>query len=226
MLMRLIQLESVKKQYEMGDSIVMAVNNIDLTVNKGEFIAIMGPSGSGKSTVMNLVGCLDIPTLGSIYLENTDISHLEESDLASIRGRKIGYIFQKFNLIPTLTALENVMLPMVFQGISAEERKNKAIEWLKLVKLDHRTNHKPNELSGGEQQRVAIARALVNDPEIILADEPTGNLDTKTSQEIMRFLYQLNKQGKTIIVVTHNPEVARYASKIYQLMDGEIKDVI
>ena len=221
-----IQLQEVKKEYQMGDSIVTALSDVNLGIKRGDFIAIMGPSGSGKSTIMNLVGCLDLPSAGSIFLDNQDISHLEESDLASIRGRKIGYVFQKFNLIPTLTALENVMLPMMFQNISIENRKKIAVQLLKMVRLDHRMNHKPNELSGGEQQRVAIARALANDPEIILADEPTGNLDTKTGYEIMDFLKQLNKQGKTIIIVTHDPEIAEFANRTYHIRDGRIQDEI
>ncbi|MBS3163592.1 ABC transporter ATP-binding protein [Candidatus Woesearchaeota archaeon] len=221
-----IQLQEVKKEYHMGNSIVTALSDVNLGIKSGDFIAIMGPSGSGKSTIMNLVGCLDLPSKGSIFLDNQDISHLEESDLASIRGRKIGYIFQKFNLIPTLTALENVMLPMMFQEISIENRKKMATQLLKMVKLDHRMNHKPNELSGGEQQRVAIARALANNPDIILADEPTGNLDTKTGHEIMDFLKQLNQQGKTIIIVTHDPEIADFANQTYHIRDGRIQDEI
>ena len=221
-----IQLQEVKKEYRMGNSIVTALSDINLGIKSGDFIAIMGPSGSGKSTIMNLVGCLDLPSAGSIFLDNNNISHLEESDLASIRGRKIGYIFQKFNLIPTLTALENVMLPMMFQNMSIENRKKMATQLLKMVKLDHRMNHKPNELSGGEQQRVAIARALANSPEIILADEPTGNLDTKTGHEIMNFLKQLNQQGKTIIIVTHDPEIAEFANQTYHIRDGRIQDEI
>ncbi|MBS3155525.1 ABC transporter ATP-binding protein [Candidatus Woesearchaeota archaeon] len=220
-----IQLENVRKEYKMGSVTVQALKEISLDIQKGEFISIMGPSGSGKSTMMNLVGCLDIPSFGKIYLDENNISQLSESDLASIRGKKIGYIFQKFNLIPTLTALENVMLPMMFQNVDVEKRKKIAVQLLDMVQLSHRMNHKPNELSGGEQQRVAIARALSNNPDIILADEPTGNLDSKTGHEIMDFLKELNKKGKTIILVTHDPEVADYADKIYNLRDGEIKNV-
>ena len=220
-----IQLENVRKEYKMGSVTVQALKEISLDIQKGEFISIMGPSGSGKSTMMNLVGCLDIPSFGKIYLDENNISQLSESDLASIRGKKIGYIFQKFNLIPTLTALENVMLPMMFQNVDVEKRKKIAVQLLDMVQLSHRMNHKPNELSGGEQQRVAIARALSNNPDIILADEPTGNLDSKTGREIMDFLKELNKKGKTIILVTHDPEVADYADKIYNLRDGEIKNV-
>lgn len=221
----IIQLEKVQKQYKMGEVTVNALKEINLGIKRGEFISIMGPSGSGKSTMMNLVGCLDIPSFGKIFLDNNNISDLHESDLASIRGKKIGYIFQKFNLISTLTALENVMLPMMFQDMDIEKRREIAIKLLDMVHLSHRLNHKPNELSGGEQQRVAIARALSNNPDIILADEPTGNLDSKTGKEIMEFLTQLNRQGKTIILVTHDPSVAEYADKIYNLRDGEIKNV-
>ncbi|MBU0929622.1 MAG: ABC transporter ATP-binding protein [Nanoarchaeota archaeon] len=222
----MIQLENVKKEYQMGLVKVNALKEVNLGIEKGSFISIMGPSGSGKSTMMNLVGCLDIPSYGAIYLDKTNIAKLHESDLASIRGKKIGYIFQTFNLISTLTALENVMLPMMFQNLSIEKRKKIATELLTMVKLSHRMNHKPNELSGGEQQRVAIARALSNNPDIILADEPTGNLDTKTGHEIMDFLKQLNRQGKTIILVTHDSEIAQYADKIYNLRDGEIQNEI
>ena len=176
----IIQLKDVAKYYEMGESIVKALDGVDICVEKGDFVAIMGPSGSGKSTGMNLIGSLDLATHGDIYLDGTNIEELSESELAQIRGRKIGFIFQSFNLIPNLTALENVMLPMTFQNLDKEEREEKARELLKMVDLGDRINHYPNQLSGGQQQRVAIARALANDPEVILADEPTGNLDTKT----------------------------------------------
>ena len=219
----LIQLRDVCKNYKMGESTVSAVCGANLKINKGDFIAIMGPSGSGKSTLMNLVGLLDIPNEGSILIEDRDISKLDESTLANIRGKKVGFIFQQFNLIQTLTAKENIMLPMLFQNISNEERNRKADELLLAFGLNDRSNHKPNELSGGQQQRVAIARALANDPEIILADEPTGNLDSKTGKEIMEFLKKLNKQGKTIIIVTHDINIARKAKKIIHIIDGEIK---
>ncbi len=220
---KLIQLNDVCKHYKMGESTVSAVCEANLKINKGDFIAIMGPSGSGKSTLMNLVGLLDIPNEGSIFIEDQDISKLDESTLASIRGKKVGFIFQQFNLIQTLTAKENIMLPMLFQNISSEERNRKADELLLAFGLNDRSNHKPSELSGGQQQRVAIARALANDPEIILADEPTGNLDSKTGKEIMEFLKKLNKQGKTIIIVTHDINIARKAKKIIHIIDGEIK---
>ena len=219
----IIRLENVWKVYEMGAVEVPALRGLDLMINKGEFVAVMGPSGSGKSTAMNMIGCLDIPTKGRIFLEGKDISHLTESDLAQIRGKKIGFIFQQFNLISTLTALENIMLPMTFQGIPAYRRKEKAIELLNLVELGDRMDHKPNELSGGQQQRVAIARALANDPEVILADEPTGNLDSKTGGIVMAFLKKMhNTQCKTIVMVTHDPNVAEHAERVELLRDGAI----
>jgi putative ABC transport system ATP-binding protein len=222
----LIHLQDVSKFYKMGESVVKALNKLNFKVFEGEFIAIMGPSGSGKSTCMNLVGSLDTPTKGTIYLDNQDISKLHESDLAQIRGRKIGFIFQSFNLIPNLTAKENVMLPMMFQGSSVEERNKKARELLKLIDLEDRENHYPGQLSGGERQRVAIARSLSNDPEVILADEPTGNLDTKTGGIVLEFLEKLHKQGKTIIMVTHDSDLAqKYAGVIYWIKDGELEKV-
>jgi len=221
---KLIELEEVKKYYEMGESTVKAVDGISVTINKGDFVAIMGPSGSGKSTMMNLVGSLDLPTHGEIYLDNKDIAHLDESQLAQVRGKQIGFIFQSFNLIPNLTAKGNVMLPMLFQETEKFEREQKAEELLQLVDLGDRMDHYPNQLSGGQQQRVAIARSLANDPEVILADEPTGNLDTKTGEKVMAFLEKLNKQGKTIIVVTHDPDLAQaHAKTIYWLKDGRVE---
>ncbi len=221
-----IELQNVAKHYEMGDNIVRALDGVNIKVQKGDFVAIMGPSGSGKSTGMNLVGSLDLPTQGEIYLDGRNIAHLEESQLSQIRGKKIGFIFQSFNLIPNLTAKENVMLPMLFQGLDFQNREEKAQELLKLVDLEDRGDHYPNQLSGGQQQRVAIARSLSNDPEVILADEPTGNLDTKTGEKVMKFLDELNKSGKTIIMVTHDPEVAqKHARTIYWLRDGKIEKV-
>jgi len=218
----IIRLSDVCKNYRMGDSIVKAVCDVDLIIRKGDFVAIVGPSGSGKSTMMNLVGALDISSKGDIFLDKINIEHLEESDLAQIRGKKIGFIFQTFNLIPTQTALENVMMPMIFQGVERKERLRKAEELLRKVNLGHRLNHLPNELSGGERQRVAIARALANDPEVILADEPTGNLDSKTGEEIMKMFINLNKEGKTIIMVTHDLELAKRAKHSIRLKDGKI----
>jgi len=219
----IIELKDVWKIYQMGDVQVTALNGLQLTVRKGEFLSIMGPSGSGKSTAMNMIGCLDIPSRGTILLDGKDISSLGESNLAQIRGRKIGFIFQQFNLIPTLTALENVTLPMIFQNIPKGERLERAKKLLKMVDLADRMDHKPNELSGGEQQRVAIARSLANNPEVVLADEPTGNLDSKTGSTVMDFLRKLHEnEGKTIIMVTHDEDIAKNADRIEYLKDGKI----
>ena len=217
-----IELQNVHKYFSMGDNIVKAVNGVSLQIKEGDFVAIMGPSGSGKSTMMNLIGSLDVPTKGKILLDNEDISTLSESDLAQIRGKKIGFIFQSFNLINNLTAKENVMIPMIFQGYEVEDRNYRADELMKLVDLSDRKNHAPNELSGGQQQRVAIARALANDPEIILADEPTGNLDSKTGDSVVSYLKKLHKMGKTIIIVTHDEEIAKQAFRVLTLSDGQI----
>lgn len=219
----IIQLRDVHKIYKMGEVDVPAVRGINMDIKKGDFIAIVGPSGSGKSTIMNLVGALDLATHGNIFLDNQNIEHLEESELAQIRGNKIGFVFQTFNLIPTLTALENIALPMIFQGIGKEERIERAEKILEDVKLTHRKNHLPNELSGGERQRVAIGRALANDPEVILADEPTGNLDTKTGLEIIKIFNDLNKKGKTIILVTHDKDIVKFAQKVFEIKDGRIE---
>ena len=220
----LIELRNVAKYYEMGESIVRALDCINLSINEGDFVAIMGPSGSGKSTGMNLTGSLDYATKGDIFLSGENIEHMTESELAQVRGKKIGFIFQQFNLIPNLTALENVALPMMFQGMDEEERLYRAADLLKLVDLENRMDHLPNQLSGGEQQRVAIARALANNPDVILADEPTGNLDTKTGEMVMEFLNKLNEERKTIIMVTHSPEMARkHAKIIYSLRDGKVE---
>ncbi len=219
----LIRLDNVYKTYHLGHVDVEVLRGLSFDIKQGEFVAIMGPSGSGKSTTMNMVGCLDVPTKGAIYLEGKNIAHLEESELAKIRGRKIGFIFQMFNLIPTLNALENVTLPMLFQGVKREERDKRAMELLKMAKISERANHKPSELSGGEQQRVAIARALANDPDIILADEPTGNLDTKTGKEIMDLFTHLHEDHKkTMIVITHDENIAKYAGRIIKLVDGKL----
>ncbi len=222
----IIELKDVARYYEMGEDTVRALDCINIKIKRGDFVAIMGPSGSGKSTSMNLIGSLDLATKGNIYLDGHDIEYLAESELAQIRGRKIGFIFQQFNLIPNLTAKENVMLPMLFQGKDEIEREARAEELLKLVGLQDRVNHYPNQLSGGQQQRVAIARALSNDPEVVLADEPTGNLDTKTGEMVMEFLNKLNEEGKTIIIVTHNPELAKeHAKTIYSMKDGKVESV-
>ena len=219
----IIKLDDVTKTYEMGEEIINAVCRAGLTINRGDFVAITGPSGSGKSTMMNLVGALDLASQGEIYLDKIDIEHLSESELAQIRGKKIGFIFQTFNLIPTLTAVDNVALPMLFQGVDREDREERATELLRKVGLGHRLTHFPNELSGGERQRVAIARALANDPEIILADEPTGNLDSKTGIEILDMFTKLNKEGKTIIMVTHDLNLAKKAKRIIKIKDGRIE---
>lgn len=215
-----IRLDNVWKIYQVGDVKVEALRGVSVNVEPGEFVAITGSSGSGKSTMMNMVGALDIPTKGAIYLDDKDISKMYESDLAEIRGKKIGFVFQQFNLISTLTALENVMLPMEFQD--EKDSRDKAIKVLELVGLKDRMNHKPKELSGGQQQRVAIARALANDPEVILADEPTGNLDSKTGKEIMELFQNLNKQGKTVILITHDLKLVRYGKRIVKLSDGKV----
>lgn len=219
----IIELKKVKKYYEMGREIIRALDGINLEINRGDFIAIVGPSGSGKSTMMNMIGALDMATEGGVYLDGQDIEHMEESELAQIRGRKIGFVFQTFNLIPTLTASENIMLPMTFQEISEEEKKERTEEILKKVGLENRKNHLPSELSGGESQRVAIGRAIANNPDVILADEPTGNLDSKTGKEIMKIFLDLNKKGKTIILVTHDINLMKYASKILKIRDGKIE---
>ncbi|MBW2966484.1 ABC transporter ATP-binding protein [Candidatus Woesearchaeota archaeon] len=219
----IIKIEEVWKTYRMGEVEVHALRGMNFEVKKGEFVAIMGPSGSGKSTAVNMIGVLDIPTKGEIYLEGKNIAHLEESELAQIRGKKIGFIFQQFNLIPTLTAKENIMLPMIFQGVSHEKRKQRAEKLLKMVELGDRMDHKPTELSGGQQQRVAIARSLANDPEVILADEPTGNLDSKTGKLVIDFLCNMHKnEKKTIVMVSHDKDITKYAERIEHLKDGKI----
>ncbi|MEM3112843.1 MAG: ABC transporter ATP-binding protein [Candidatus Pacearchaeota archaeon] len=221
---KLIELKNVSKHYKMGESIVKALDGINIIIEKKDFVAIIGPSGSGKSTGMNLTGSLDYATKGEVYLDGQNIENLSESELAQIRGQKIGFIFQSFNLIPNLTALENVALPMMFQGIEKKEREERAKKMMEIVGLGDRIYHYPNQLSGGQQQRLAIARALVNNPEIILADEPTGNLDTKTGEIVIEFLEKLNKDGKTIILVTHDINLAmRYAKTIYWLKDGRVE---
>jgi len=222
----IIHLDNVAKYYYMGDNVVKAVDGISINIKRGDFVAVMGPSGSGKSTAMNLIGSLDMPTKGHIFLDGEDISSLNESELAQVRGKNIGFIFQQFNLIPTLTVIENIILPMTLQGISKEEREEKAEKILHRLDLYERKNHYPNQISGGQQQRVAIARALANDPEVILADEPTGNLDTKAGLKVMDFLTDLNKEGRTIIFVTHSPELAKeYAHTVYWLKDGKIEKI-
>lgn len=221
--MSAIQLKSVSKNYIMGKENVTALDNITLDIKDGEFIAIMGPSGSGKSTFANVIGGLDKPSSGSIIVDGDEITKLNDNLLSKYRNKKIGFVFQAFNLLPTYTALENVMIPLIITGESSEIRKQKALECLKEVGLGERVNHKPSELSGGERQRVSIARALVNNPEIIIADEPTGNLDSKKSEEIVSLLKNLNRKKKiTLIIITHDPSVAKEADKILKMCDGKI----
>ncbi|MFC1685570.1 ABC transporter ATP-binding protein [Nanoarchaeota archaeon] len=218
-----IELKNVWKTYMPGEVPVHALRGLTLKIPNEDFVVVLGSSGSGKSTAMNMIGALDIPSKGTIYLEGKDISKLDESDLAQIRGKKIGFIFQQFNLIPSLDALHNVTLPMIFQRYSYEERKARAEELLKLVGLGERMYHKPKELSGGEQQRVAIARSLANNPDVILADEPTGNLDTKTGEQIMEILCKLHKEEKkTVIMVTHDLDLVKYAHRVIYLKDGQV----
>lgn len=220
-----IELKGVCKVYGDGEGLrVEALKDVDLRIYEGEFVAIMGPSGSGKSTMMHLVGCLDLPSSGKIFLAGRNIAEMTESDLAEVRGRKIGFVFQRFNLINSLDAVENVMLPEVFQGIAPDARRRKAVALLEKVGLGKRMDHKPSELSGGEQQRVAIARALVVNPQVILADEPTGNLDSKTGEEVMALLKKLNEEGKTIVLVTHDAHVAGFAHRVVRLRDGMIEE--
>jgi putative ABC transport system ATP-binding protein len=219
----IIQLQEIVKNYVVGSQIVRALRSISIDINKNEFVAIMGPSGSGKSTLMNIIGCLDTPTSGKYMLTDKDVSKLEDNQLAEIRNSEIGFIFQTFNLLPRYTALENVMLPMVYAGLPKQERKRRATEVLNDVDLIDRITHRPNELSGGQKQRVAIARALVNNPAIILADEPTGNLDSKTSIDIMNVFRDIHKKGNTIIIVTHEENIARNADRIIRLMDGLVE---
>ena len=222
----IIHLHNVSKYYHIGNETVKAVDGISIDVKRGDFVAVMGPSGSGKSTSMNLIGSLDTPTHGHIFLDGEDISILGESDLAQLRGKNIGFIFQQFNLIPTLTVKENIMLPMSLQNYSEEDREERVHEILKKVDLLNRAKHYPNQISGGQQQRVAIGRALANNPEVILADEPTGNLDTHTGEKVMDVLMNLNKEGRTIVMVTHSPELAKqYANTVYWLKDGKIQKV-
>jgi putative ABC transport system ATP-binding protein len=218
----LIQLEDVTKVYQMGDVQVRAVRGISLRVSQGEFVAIMGASGSGKSTLMNMVGCLDRPTSGKYLLEGREVSHLSRDELAAIRNRTVGFVFQSFNLLSRTTALENVELPLVYAGLSRRERHKRAAEALRRVGLGDRIEHHPNQLSGGQQQRVAIARALVGNPKLILGDEPTGNLDSQTSIEVMSLLQELGRSGITILLVTHEADIARFASRVIMLKDGVI----
>ncbi len=220
---KIIETTEISKIYKMGTQTVEALKSIDIIINKGEYVAFMGPSGSGKSTLMNIIGCLDTPSGGTYILNNNDVSDLTENELAEIRNKEIGFVFQTFNLLPRASALENVALPLIYAGFSKADRDEKAMAALESVGLAERAHHRPNELSGGQRQRVAIARALVNDPSIILADEPTGNLDTKTSYDIMALFQSLHDRGNTIIMVTHEDDIAHYAHRIVRLRDGLIE---
>lgn len=218
----MIRLDSIVKNYKIGTIVVEALRSVSLVIRKNEFVALMGPSGSGKSTLMNILGCLDTPTSGAYYLNGEDVSKMDDNALAEIRNRQIGFVFQTFNLLPRSTALENVMLPLIYAGIGKAKRIELAKKTLEEVRLSDRITHKPNELSGGQRQRVAIARALVNNPAIILADEPTGNLDSKTSIEILGLLEEIHRMGNTVIIVTHEEDIAQHAHRIIRLMDGRI----
>ncbi|CAJ1001242.1 MULTISPECIES: ABC transporter ATP-binding protein [Bacillales] len=217
-----IQMEEVKKTYVIGDQEIQALRGVNLVIEEGDFAAIMGPSGSGKSTMMNLIGCLDKPTSGELYLDGHPVSQADDDELAIIRNQKIGFVFQQFHLLPRTSAVENVELPLLYAGVPAKERRERAVQALESVGLGNRLYNKPNELSGGQQQRVSIARALVNNPVLLLADEPTGALDTKTSIEIMSIFQQLHEQGKTIVLVTHEPDIAEHAKRIIRFRDGQI----
>lgn len=222
--MELIRIKDIGRKYVIGTEVIHALKSVSLTINKGEFVALMGPSGSGKSTLMNILGCLDTPTKGEYILNGINVSQMTENQLANVRNKEIGFVFQTFNLLPRSSAKDNVALPLVYAGVNKKERDIRAIEALGNVGLEHRLEHKPNELSGGQRQRVAVARALINNPSIILADEPTGNLDTKTSIEIMALLENIHAKGNTIILVTHEEDIAQHAHRIVRMRDGVIED--
>lgn len=221
--MNIIETRAISKRYVMGSEVVDALKSITIDIQKGEYVAFMGPSGSGKSTLMNIIGCLDSPTSGTYVLNNKDVSNMDENELAEVRNKEIGFVFQTFNLLPRQTSLDNVALPLIYAGYNKADRTEKAMMAMKNVGLENRAGHRPNELSGGQRQRVAIARALVNDPSILLADEPTGNLDTKTSYEIMDLFDQIHAKGNTVIMVTHEEDIAEYAHRIVRLRDGLVE---
>lgn len=222
--MSVIEINEIARHFKVGNELIKALKSIDLSIEKNEFVALMGQSGSGKSTLMNILGCLDTPTKGTYKLANKNVSQLNDNSLAEIRNQEIGFIFQSFNLLPKSTALENVMLPLVYAGVHKSDREPKALNALEKVGLSDRVHHRPNELSGGQRQRVAVARALVNNPSIILADEPTGNLDSATSIDIMKLFQEIHKNGNTVIIVTHENDIAEYAHRIIRLKDGEIEN--
>lgn len=221
--MQIIETTNISKRYIMGEEIIDALKSVTISVNKGEYVAFMGPSGSGKSTLMNIIGCLDTPTTGKYVLNGQDVSKMTENELATVRNKEIGFVFQTFNLLPRQTSLENVALPLIYAGYSKADRTELAMAALKGVGLENRAGHRPNELSGGQRQRVAVARALVNSPSILLADEPTGNLDSKTSYEIMDLFDQLHSKGNTIVMVTHEDDIAQYAHRIVRMRDGLVE---
>lgn len=221
---QILKMTHITKMYYMGEEEQVVLNNINLTINKGDFVAVLGPSGSGKSTLMNIIGCLDSPTKGEYILSNQKVDELEESELAAIRNKEVGFVFQQFQLLPRLSAIRNVELPLVYAGVAEKERKQRAHDMLIKVGLGEKLQNRPNQLSGGQQQRVAIARAMVTEPTILLADEPTGALDQKTSHQIMELFHELHEEGKTIIMITHDIEIAKHASRIVKILDGKLRE--
>ncbi|MBB2482945.1 ABC transporter ATP-binding protein [Bacillus sp. APMAM] len=220
----MLNMNQIKKTYHMGDEEQVVLNNINITVNRGDFVAILGPSGSGKSTLMNIIGCLDSPTSGDYFLSNQKVDELDEADLAAIRNKEVGFVFQQFQLLPRLSAVQNVELPLVYAGVTEKVRKQRAADMLVRVGLEEKLHNRPNQLSGGQQQRVAIARAMVTEPTILLADEPTGALDQKTGFQIMELFHEIHQEGKTIIMITHDIEIANHASRIVNILDGNLRE--
>ncbi|MEK5393385.1 ABC transporter ATP-binding protein [Margalitia sp. FSL K6-0131] len=221
---QILNMNQIKKTYHMGDEEQVVLNNINITVNRGDFVAILGPSGSGKSTLMNIIGCLDSPTSGDYFLSNQKVDELDEADLAAIRNKEVGFVFQQFQLLPRLSAVQNVELPLVYAGVTEKVRKQRAADMLVRVGLEEKLHNRPNQLSGGQQQRVAIARAMVTEPTILLADEPTGALDQKTGYQIMELFHEIHQEGKTIIMITHDIEIANHASRIVNILDGNLRE--